>query len=162
MCSLAPTYSRINNLNQRLKVLALKLRAPLHESALQCAGSLQGILEPPLQVFARLCPELCPACPEDCCRRVSHRGVMDTPDLVFLAAQGITTLPRAARQDGLCPWLGDKGCALPWNARPFACLHYLCAPFQNAMSPAELEQIKTSLAQAGDARSRLLRLFMEP
>lgn len=153
--------SKINSLNRRLAVLAAKLGATGHLPALQCARELQELLETPRRTFARFCPGLCPSCDEDCCRRVSHRGVMDEADLLFLAAQGISELPQAARQDNLCPWLGHKGCALAWNARPFACLHYVCEPLQNAMSPAELQQVRAAMAQAGDARSRLLRLFMD-
>lgn len=154
--------SRVKNLNQRLAGLTSKLATPGYEPVCQSADSLYKLLEAPRDIFARLCPELCPDCEEDCCRRVSQRGVMDEADLVFLALQGITALPAAARQDGLCPWLGREGCALPWNARPFACLHYLCEPLQNAMSPHELKHVRASLTQAGDARSRLLKLFLEP
>ena len=93
---------------------------------------------------------------------MSQRGVMDTVDLIFLAAQGISSLPQIESGDKLCPWLSQKGCILPWNARPFVCLHYLCDPLQDSMKPSQLEQIRSNLAQAGDARSRLLRLFMEP
>jgi len=153
---------KVKNLNQRLNGLAAKLASRPQAQTRQSARSLYQILEAPLQIFARLCPALCPSCPEACCRRVSQRGVMDTADLIFIAAQGLSALPQAVGRDGRCPWLGEEGCILPWNARPFACLHYVCAPLQNAMSPIESEQIRASLAQAGDARSRLLKLFMEP
>jgi hypothetical protein len=156
-----PGSSRANSLNQRLAGLTARFAAREQKAALQCARDLQELLEAPRRIFARLCPELCTACLEACCRRVSHRGMMDEADLVFLAARGISELPRAARNDNLCPWLGEKGCALDWNARPFACLHYLCAPLKNAMSPAELEQVRAAMAQAGDVRSRLLTLFLE-
>ena len=142
--------------------LVRKLAGQAHEPARQQADSLYQLLAAPREIFARLCPELCPSCDEACCRRVSQRGVMDTADLIFLAAQGITSLPQAEREDGLCPWLSQAGCILPWNARPFACLHYLCEPLQRSMSLSEAERIRTCLTQAGDARSRLLRLFMEP
>ncbi len=157
-----PGASRIKSLNQRLSGLASKLSAEPYESTLQSARLLYRVLEGPRQIFARLCPDLCPSCDEACCRRVSHRGVMDTADLIFLAAQGIASLPQSVRKDGLCPWLGGEGCILPWNARPFACLHYLCNPLQKSMSHTDLEQIRASLAQAGDVRSNLLKVFMEP
>jgi hypothetical protein len=156
-----PGGSRVNSLNRRLKGLAAGLSDMQQNGAISCARELQELLETPRRIFARFCPELCPTCAEACCGRVSHRGVMDEADLVYLAAQGVSALPQAARQDGLCPWLADAGCALSWKARPFACLHYVCEPLQNAMSPAELQQVRAALAQAGDARSHLLKLFLE-
>jgi hypothetical protein len=158
----APAESRIKSLNQRLSVLAAKLADPAYEPVREKADSLYQLLKAPREIFARLCPDLCPSCVEACCGRVSRRGVLDEADLIFLATQGIQALPRAVRNDNLCPWLGDKGCALDWNARPFACLHYVCAPLSEAMSLSELEQVRAAMAQVGDARSRLLKLFMDP
>lgn len=155
-----PSASRIKSLKQRLTGLSTKLEAPDHEPVRQKADSLYQLLEAPRQIFARLCPDLCPTCAEACCQRVSHRGVMDTADLIFLATQGIVSLPQSQRDDNLCPWLGPEGCVLTWNARPFACLHYVCAALKNSMSPTEFEKVQTRLAQAGDARSQLLKLFM--
>jgi hypothetical protein len=155
------SVSRVHNLNQRLAGLASRLAGRPTAGLQGCAHLLYKVLAAPRRIFARLCPELCPSCEEACCQRVSHRGVMDTADLVFFALQGITALPAAARQDGLCPWLTRQGCALSWNARPFACLHYLCKPLQNAMSPSELAEVRTLLTQAGGLRSRLLKLFLD-
>ena len=157
-----PRVPRIKSLNQRLANLAYKLADRAHEPARRNAQTLDQLLEAPREIFARLCPELCPSCGEACCRRVSYRGVMDSTDLIFLAVQGVTSLPQAEREGSLCPWLGLEGCALPWKARPFACLHYLCEPLQQSMSLNELKQVRACLAQAGDARSRLLGRFMEP
>lgn len=154
--------SRINGLNQRLRGLAAKLADPAHGPLRENAASLHQILQAPRQIFARLCADLCPTCSEACCGRVSRRGVLDMVDLILLATQGLTSLPQAERHDNLCPWLGQEGCALTWNARPFACLHYVCDPLQEAMSPSELDRVQTVLAQAGAARSRLLKLFLEP
>ena len=30
--------------------------------------------------------------------------------------------PPSSGQDGKCPWLGEKGCKLPWENRPIECL----------------------------------------
>lgn len=157
-----PAESKIESLNQRLSALAAKLADPAYDPVRKKADSLYQLLGVPREIFARLCPDLCPTCSEACCGRVSHRGVLDEADLIFLATQGIQALTRAVRSDDLCPWLDQEGCALPWNARPFACLHYVCEPLREAMGPNDLDDVQICLAQAGGLRSNLLKLFMEP
>jgi len=120
---------------------------------------IDALLELPRTIFARHCPSLCPTCSRSCCVRISRRGLIDTADLILmavLAPQGVA-YPRARLQG--CPFLESHGCALPWKARPYACLHYVCPHLKRVMSAEEALAVDKALVEVGELRSELVGLY---
>lgn len=125
------------------------------------AGAYQACLAPAQALFDRLCPALCPACPEPCCGRVSTRGVFDQPDLVLIAALDLPPIPAPPPSSAGCPFLLPRGCALPWPARPFTCLHYLCPRLARAMTATELDGVEAALVRAAALRSQIMAALVD-
>lgn len=125
------------------------------------AAAYQDCLAPAQASFDRLCPKLCPDCPSPCCRRVSTRGVFDQPDLVVIAALGLPPIPAPPPSRAGCPFLRPQGCVLPWPARPFTCLHYLCPRLGGAMTAAERSEVEAGLVRAGELRSELMAALVD-
>ena len=117
-------------------------------------------MQPARQAFGRLCPELCPSCQKVCCRRVSPHGLLDLVDLIYFAALDLRDLPYPRPRERGCPFLEEAGCALPWRARPYACLHYLCAPLRQALGSQESAQVWSALEQAAGLRASLHAAFL--
>ncbi|MFH1033155.1 MAG: hypothetical protein V1806_01490 [Pseudomonadota bacterium] len=138
-----------------------QLAAPGQAPARDLAAQLEACYQPARQAFARLCPELCPTCPKVCCLRVSPHGLIDQMDLIYYAALDLRGLPYPRPRERGCPFLETQGCALPWRARPFACLHYICPLLRKALPPAELAVLELALEQAGALRSALFKAFLD-
>jgi hypothetical protein len=136
------------------------LAEPGQAEARALAGELEACYQSARQAFARLCPELCPDCPDVCCLRVSPHGLLDQPDLIHYAALGLRDLPYPRPRERGCPFLEEQGCALPWRARPFACLHYVCDRLRAALSSEELAAVERALERAGALRSQMFSAFI--
>lgn len=141
--------------------LAGELAAAPQRETRQVARSLLAAYDPLRQIFARLCPGLCPACARVCCAHVDVKGLFDQADLIQMAALGLDRppLPRPVAKG--CAFLGQAGCRMPWQARPYACLHYLCAPLLQAMSLSERQSAASALREAALLRADLLNAFLE-
>ncbi|MCA1905094.1 MAG: hypothetical protein LDL11_00710 [Desulfarculus sp.] len=125
------------------------------------AAEIEATLAPARAAFARLCPGLCPDCADPCCQRVSPHGLLDQTDVLYLAVRGWRGTPLAMPTAKGCPFLTPGGCGLPWQARPFACLRYLCRPIQRALAEAELAAITSAITRAAALRSRLMAAFLD-
>jgi hypothetical protein len=86
---------------------------------------------------------------------------MDQGDLIQFAALGLADLPGPELVSGGCAFLGQTGCRLPWKARPFACLHHVCARLEAAMEPREMDGARASLERAAMLRGELARAFLD-
>jgi hypothetical protein len=82
-------------------------------------------------------------------------------DLIYYAALDLRGLPYPRPRPRGCPFLENEGCALPWRARPFACLHYICARLQEALHDEELAKVEQALERAGHLRSMLFKAFLD-
>jgi hypothetical protein len=136
------------------------LAEPGQAEARALAAELEACYQPARQAFARLCPELCPDCPQVCCLRISPHGLLDTVELVYYAALDLRNLPYPVPRERGCPFLEDQGCALPWRARPFACLHYVCGRLLEALGGEELAVVERALEQAAWLRSEMFKMFL--
>ncbi|MFH1059463.1 MAG: hypothetical protein V1797_12405 [Pseudomonadota bacterium] len=125
------------------------------------AADYQACLAPAQAIFRRLCPVLCPDCAKPCCLRVSTRGVFDQPDLVVIAALNLPLIAAPPPSTSGCPFLLPQGCALPWPARPFTCLHYVCPPLTAALSAAEKASVEAGLVRAAELRSELMAALVD-
>ncbi|MCB2192183.1 MAG: hypothetical protein KQI62_11495 [Deltaproteobacteria bacterium] len=115
----------------------------------------------PRRVFARHCPNLCPSCSRPCCVRISRRGLLDTADLILMAVLVPEGVPFPAARLQACPFLGEQGCELPWLARPYACLHYVCTHLKRVMTLEETQAVDQALVRAGDLRSELVGAYTQ-
>lgn len=78
--------------------------------------------------------------------------------MAVLVPQGVP-FPTARLQ--ACPFLGGGGCELPWLARPYACLHYVCGHLKRVLTVEELAQVEAALAEVGDLRSQMVGAYTE-
>ena len=125
------------------------------------AAEIEAALVPARAAFARLCPRLCPDCHDPCCLRVSPHGLLDQTDVLHLAARGWRGVPEAAPAPRGCCFLRADGCALPWEARPYACLRHLCRPLQDALTESELTAITQAITRVAGMRAAMMAAFMD-
>ncbi|MCB2226448.1 MAG: hypothetical protein KQH53_07190 [Desulfarculaceae bacterium] len=137
------------------------MAAPTQAPARALVARIDARLKLPREVFARHCPSLCPKCSRPCCVRISRRGLIDTSDLILMAALAPEGLPYPSARMRGCPFLEVGGCALPWNARPYACLHYVCPHLRRAMTHAETMAVEQALVKVGNLRSELVGAYSE-
>ena len=78
--------------------------------------------------------------------------------MAVLTPQGVP-YPTARLQ--ACPFLGEAGCELPWLARPYACLHYVCGHLKRVLSLEELSQVEDALAEVGKMRSQMVGAYTQ-
>ncbi|BEQ15044.1 hypothetical protein [Desulfoferula mesophila] len=134
---------------------------PAQRPARELALRISQTLELPRRVFARHCPELCPDCARPCCARISRHGILDAADLILMAVLNPDGAPYPSARSEACPFLSPEGCELPWSARPYACLHYVCDALRRAMSPEEAQEVERALARAGELRSELVAAYTQ-
>jgi len=92
-------------------------------------GLAQSILIEMFGVFMemnRLCSDTCPKCNEPCCRVATLW--FDYKDLIFLHLNslGIAAAQPVDHYGDICRYLGERGCNLRREERPFICTLYLC------------------------------------
>jgi hypothetical protein len=136
------------------------LTAPGQAQTRALATQLEACYQPARQAFARLCPDICPSCAKVCCLGISPHGLICQEDLIYYAALDLRDLPYPRPRERGCPFLEAQGCALPWRARPFACLHYICPSLANSLDKAELATVEQALERAGFLRSSLHAAFL--
>jgi hypothetical protein len=70
--------------------------------------------------------EICPRCASPCCTRVHY--LFSEKDLIFLRLSGRSPRWRrdVFRKKG-CWFLGEDGCTLDPEERPFICLRHICS-----------------------------------
>ena len=94
--------------------------------AVASARRIRRALAPLIAAMASLNRQTCRFCPEPCC--IANTVWFDFRDLLCfhlleyrLPAQQAATEPGEA-----CPFLGGRGCRLPWHRRPWMCVKYIC------------------------------------
>ena len=68
----------------------------------------------------------CRFCPEPCC--ITNTVWFDYRDLLLfhLLDGPLPARQATSERDEACPFLGHRGCRLPWHTRPWMCLKYIC------------------------------------
>lgn len=113
------------------------------------------------RLFASYTAELCPECPEPCCRKPTKVREFD----VLLANAVGCSLPSAndsvaeyvqAGLDSLtgdqvetelvpCDYLGPDVCVFPDDLRPFECARFICSFLKKAITPSDMRQLRALL-----------------
>lgn len=109
--------------------------------------------------------ELCPQCPEPCCRKPTKVREFD----VLLANACGCSLPSANEaasemvSAGIewmtgesedvplepCDYLGPKGCLFPDDLRPFECTRWICSRLKRRMTPVHMRELRGLLHRLG-------------
>lgn len=83
---------------------------------------------------------ICAACLGECCAKGKHHFTV--ADLLVFIASG-EPLFAPAFSSGLCPYLGDGGCLMGAEFRPFNCIIFNCDRIEGLMEPAALERFSS-------------------
>jgi hypothetical protein len=81
--------------------------------------------------------EICAECRGECCDRgKNHVTVIDL--LVYLSDDRQLFTPCFERD--LCPYLGENGCLMEPEYRPYNCITFICERVEGVLEPAEQER----------------------
>lgn len=117
------------------------------------------------RIFEPYTAELCPECPEPCCRKPTKVREFD----VLLANACGCSLPLAndsvseyvqAGLDSLadveqeaepepCDYAGPEGCVFPDDLRPFECVRFICSFLKREITPSDMRELRTLLHRLG-------------
>ena len=117
------------------------------------------------RIFEKYTADLCPECPEPCCRKPTKVREFD----VLLANACGCSLPSAndsvaeyvqAGLDSLagveeevelvpCDYLGPGGCVFPDDLRPFECTRFICSFLKKAITPSDMRELRDLLHRLG-------------
>lgn len=118
--------------------LALKSRVD------RCASAIKSLKKDLHQIAREVGgDDICAKCNGECCKSgKSHvRGV----DLVvYLVDARELFTPRFERD--ICPYLGESGCLMGAEYRPYNCITFICERVEDLLAPSEKERI-TSMEQ---------------
>ncbi|MCL6519014.1 MAG: hypothetical protein K6T99_04225 [Armatimonadetes bacterium] len=128
-------------------------------------------------LFAPYTAELCPVCPQPCCRKPTKVREID----VLLANAFGCSLPSADQtvreyleasisilaggelvEQTLepCDYLGNNGCLFPDDLRPFECVKYVCPQLKRRMTPHEMRELRYLLHKLGVHHRALIDAVM--
>lgn len=80
--------------------------------------------------------QICCRCRGDCCAKGHNH--MTLANLAGFARRG--QQPPAADFSATCPFLGERGCALPAAVRPYNCVSFICDKIEDAMTAPQRER----------------------
>jgi hypothetical protein len=114
-----------NEANQTLDYL-IAIHGRNLDRATRCARDFYRNLTSLFPLLEDLCRSTCPWCPDPCC--ISAYAWLDFKDLLFIH---LNHLPVAQAQlmpgaKMTCRYLGNRGCQLERECRPWVCTWYLC------------------------------------
>ncbi len=80
--------------------------------------------------------DICAACQGECCVTGKHHfTVIDL--LIYLVGDTELFVPRF--DNGLCPFLGDAGCLMAAEYRPYNCITFICERVEEPIEPWDKE-----------------------
>lgn len=109
--------------------------------------------------------ELCPDCPEPCCRKPTK--VRDF-DVLLARAAGYDIEPRNTAGEFVdafvqaltgeaevgqlepCDYLGERGCIFPDDLRPFECTKWICSFLKKEITPGDMRELRRLLSRLSD------------
>ncbi|MDI6828991.1 MAG: hypothetical protein QME62_10960 [Armatimonadota bacterium] len=117
-------------------------------------------------LFAPYTAELCPVCPQPCCRKPTKVRELDVllanasgfqlPSANKIVADYVETSINIIAGKNLdeqiaepCDYLGKDGCIFPDDLRPFECVKYVCPQLKSAMTPNEIRELRNLLHKLG-------------
>ena len=121
--------------------------------------------------------ELCPECPDPCCRKPTKVSEFDlllaeacgcslpSADSAIseMVQAGMDAIAGCASHDGElepCDYLGADGCVFPNDLRPFQCARFVCPFLKREISPGDMREIRALLHKLGVIHRELLEATM--
>lgn len=83
---------------------------------------------------------ICAQCRGECCK--GGKNHVTTVDLLVYLGEGKKIFTPLFEQ-GICPYLGDKGCIMEPEYRPFNCVTFICERIEEVLGPLEKERFYT-------------------
>ena len=80
---------------------------------------------------------ICAQCGGECCKRGKNH--VTTIDLLIYFGEGKEVFTPAFEQ-GICPYLGEEGCIMEPEYRPFNCIIFICELIEGLLGPQERER----------------------
>ena len=124
---------------------------------LQTVASIEELLSQAVALQKEYVERVCTECETPCCLRV--RYLYNDKDVLFLKLSG---RKRNWRREGFtkkgCRSLGEQGCTLAHESRPFICHTYLCEDLKTEMKqcdPEILPALKRMFKEIEALRSQL-------
>ena len=116
-------------------VLSPSLKAHLKE----CAASVKSCKQTLYLVGERVrAAGICAQCRGECCE--SGKNHVTTVELLVYLGEGKKIFTPAFEQ-GICPYLGEKGCIMEPEYRPFNCITFICERIEGLLGPLERERL---------------------
>jgi len=120
------------------------------------------------RIFEKYTAELCPECPEPCCRKPTKVREFDVllanacgcslPSVNDSVAEyvqaGIDSLTgtregEAPAEPVPCDYVGPGGCIFPDDLRPFECTRFICSFLKKAITPPDMRELRALLHRLG-------------
>ena len=122
-------------INRELAVLDEVERSWLKDRLAVIAATQQQLDE----LFARAGgSDACTGCDGACCGCGRHH--LTLTNLLAYLLEGES--PPAPDFNSTCPFLGERGCRLPVDRRPYNCITFFCEILEDRLAPGEREQLR--------------------
>ena len=125
------------------------------------ARQISGLQKQMRLILDEITPALCPQCTAKCCSGMPIDGWFTAEDYfafrMLYAAPIISKDSQADWRD--CSFLEAKGCSLPEDMRPFACVKVNCTGVNTMLvERGQLEEFKRLCAQVDDIQTQLWQI----
>ena len=126
----------------------LALYTPVKKTLYELSSEIMVLKDEHQKLVARYSPDgLCERCNGICCRYGKHHFTA-VELIVYLVSERELFTP--SFENPVCPYIGDTGCLMAPELRPFNCIIFICEDLDNRLdesSRAELSAIEKKLRQ---------------
>ena len=99
---------------------------------------------------------LCAQCRGECCK--GGKNHLTTIDLLVYLGEG-KKIFTPAFEGGICPYMGEKGCLMEPEYRPFNCITFICERIEGELGPLELKRFNSVERQLRELYDDFEKLF---
>jgi hypothetical protein len=140
-------------LGKEYAMLSPSLKAHLD----QCAAAVKSCKENLHKIVRGVrAADICAQCFGECCK--GGKNHVTTVDLLVYLAEGKTIFTPAFEQ-GICPYLGEKGCIMEPDFRPFNCIAFICERIEGVLDTLERESFYAVERELRDLYNDYEQLF---
>jgi hypothetical protein len=129
----------------------------------EIVSSMERLLSEVAGLQKNYVERICSECEAPCCSRVSY--LFSEKDVLFLKLSGRERRWKREilKKEG-CWFLGENGCILDPECRPFICHSYICSDLEKAMGrhdPGLIAFLRTKFKVIDEMRSQLWAEYLE-
>jgi len=129
----------------------------------ETVSSIEGLLLEVADLQKNSVERICSGCEAPCCTRVHY--LFNEKDILFLRLSGRQRRwKREIFKKKGCWFLGEQGCTLDAECRPFICHHYICPDLETEIKrrdPGVIAVLRAKFKVINDMRSRLWSEYLE-